>query len=224
MGPIIGELLPLAVGIAISPIPIIAGILMLLSPRARSTGVGFLLGWLAGIIVVTTVFTLLSSVLPEESEDSSKPVLGVVQVLLGALLVLLAVKQWRGRPRDGAEAAMPKWMQQIDGMSFVSALGLGLLLSGVNPKNLLLGASAGLSLGDADLSGGETALSIVVFTVLAGSTVLVPVVGFLLASEKLRQPLDRLRDWLQAENAVIMTVLLLVLGVVVIGKGLTAFG
>ncbi|MBT2485499.1 MULTISPECIES: GAP family protein [unclassified Microbacterium] len=224
MGPIIGELLPLAVGIAISPIPIIAGILMLLSPRARSTGVGFLLGWLAGIIVVTTVFTLLSSVLPEESEDSSKPVLGVVQVLLGALLVLLAVKQWRGRPRGGAEAAMPKWMQQIDGMSFVSALGLGLLLSGVNPKNLLLGASAGLSLGGADLSGGETALSVFVFTVLAGSTVLIPVMGFLLASEKLRQPLDRLRDWLQAENAVIMTVLLLVLGVVVIGKGLTAFG
>lgn len=224
MGPIIGELLPLAVGVAISPIPIIAGILMLLSPRARSTGVGFLLGWLAGIVVVATVFTLLSSVLPEESEDSSKPILGVVQLLLGALLVLLAVKQWRGRPRSGTEAAMPKWMQQIDEMSFVSAFGLGLLLSGANPKNLLLGASAGLSLGGADLSGGETALSIVVFTVLAGSTVLVPVVSFLLASDKLRQPLNRLRDWLQAENAVIMTVLLLVLGVVVIGKGLAAFG
>ena len=45
---VIGEILPLALGIAISPIPIIAAILMLLSPRARTTSVGFLLGWEIG--------------------------------------------------------------------------------------------------------------------------------------------------------------------------------
>lgn len=224
MGPTIGQLLPMALGIAISPLPIIAGILMLMSPRARSTGVGFLLGWLLGIAVVATVFTLLSSILPEESEDSSKPVLAVVQIVLGLLLLLLAMRQWRGRPRDGTQPDMPKWMQQIDGMSFVTALGLGLLLSGPNPKNLLLGASAGMTLGAAGLNGGEVALLIALFTVLAGSTVLAPVVGFLFASERLRTPLGRLRDWLQAENAVIMTVLLLVLGVVVIGKGIASFG
>src|SRR4029453_18692301 len=50
MGSVIGEILPLAVGIAISPIPIIAAILMLLSPKAKATSVGFLLGWLAGIL------------------------------------------------------------------------------------------------------------------------------------------------------------------------------
>lgn len=223
MGTVIGQLLPLALGIAISPIPIIAGILMLMSPRARSTGVGFLIGWLVGIAAVTTVFTLLSSVLPEESADTSKPILGTVQIVLGALLILLAVKQWRSRPGAGVQPEMPKWMQQIDSMSFVAALGLGMLLSAVNPKNLLLGASAGLSLGDSTLEAGGTTLLIIVFVVLAGSTVLVPVVGFLVASERLRQPLGRLRDWLQEENAVIMTVLLLVLGAVVIGKGLASF-
>lgn len=224
MGTVIGQLLPLALGIAISPIPIIAGILMLMSPRARSTGVGFLIGWLVGIAAVTTVFTLLSSVLPEESEDTSKPILGTVQIVLGALLIFLAAKQWRSRPGDGVQPEMPKWMQQIDSMSFVAALGLGMLLSAVNPKNLLLGASAGLSLGDSTLQAGETTLLILLFVVLAGSTVLVPVVGFLVASERLRQPLGRLRDWLQEENAVIMTVVLLVLGAVVIGKGLVSFG
>ena len=39
MNLVIGEILPLAVGIAISPIPIIAAILMLLSPRAKGTSV-----------------------------------------------------------------------------------------------------------------------------------------------------------------------------------------
>ena len=73
MGTVIGEFLPLALGIAISPIPIIAAILMLLSPKARVTSVGFLLGWVIGIIVATTVFTLLSTVLPQNDPDESKP-------------------------------------------------------------------------------------------------------------------------------------------------------
>ena len=69
MGSVIGEILPLAVGIAISPVPIIAVILMLLSPRAKATSVGFLLGWLFGIIVAIVLFTLLSSVLPQRDDD-----------------------------------------------------------------------------------------------------------------------------------------------------------
>jgi hypothetical protein len=47
----IGDILPLALGIMISPIPIIAAILMLLSPKAKGTSVGFLVGWVAGIVV-----------------------------------------------------------------------------------------------------------------------------------------------------------------------------
>jgi len=35
MGGVIGDLLPTALGVAISPVPIIAVILMLLAPRAR---------------------------------------------------------------------------------------------------------------------------------------------------------------------------------------------
>ena len=65
MGSTVGEILPLAVGIAISPIPIIAAILMLLSPKAKGTSLGFLVGWLVGIIAAIVVFTLLSSVLPQ---------------------------------------------------------------------------------------------------------------------------------------------------------------
>ncbi|MFJ2542118.1 GAP family protein [Microbacterium sp. NPDC087589] len=224
MGEVIGQLLPLAVGIAISPLPVIAGILMLMSPRARSTGVGFLVGWLGGIVIVAVLFAFLSSVLPEQSDDGATPVLGIVQLALGVLMLLMAVRQWRGRPKPGSAVEMPKWMRQIDGMSFVAALGLGLLLAALNPKNLLLGASAGVSLGSASLDVGAAAVVIAVYTVIAGSTVLVPVVGFLIAADSLRAPLGRLRDWLQVENAVIMTVLLIVLGVVIIGKGIAAFG
>jgi hypothetical protein len=65
MNGVIGEILPLALGVAISPVPIIAAILMLLSPKAKGTSVGFLGGWVLGIVVAVVPFTLLASVLPE---------------------------------------------------------------------------------------------------------------------------------------------------------------
>lgn len=99
MGPVIGEILPLALGIAISPIPIIAAILMLLSPKARGTSVGFLIGWVLGVIVAVVIFTLVSSSLPESDDHASKPIAGVIKIVLGVLLLLLAIKQWRSRPK-----------------------------------------------------------------------------------------------------------------------------
>jgi threonine/homoserine/homoserine lactone efflux protein len=223
MGAVIGDILTPALGVAISPIPIIAAILMLLSPKARVTGTGFLLGWVLGIVVAVTVFTLLSSVLPDGEAEGGQPVKGVIQLVLGALLLLLALRQWRGRPKPGVEPEMPKWMRAIDTITFPKALGLGFLLSAVNPKNLLLAASAGVTIGAAALDTGSIVIVIAVFTVIAASTVLIPVVGYLVAAEKLRGPLDVLRGWLAKENAVIMAVLLLVIGVSLIGKGIGSF-
>jgi threonine/homoserine/homoserine lactone efflux protein len=222
MSEVIGEILPLAVGIAISPIPIIAAILMLLSPRAKRTSVGFLIGWLAGIVVAVVLFTLITSVIPQDNAGPS-PVAGVIKIILGALLLFLAFKQWRTRPAEGEQASMPKWMSAIDSMTAGKALGLGFLLSAVNPKNLLMAISAGVIVGSADLAVGQIAVVIIIFVLLAACTVLIPVIGYLIASARLSGPLDKLREWLVDNNALIMAVLLLVIGVSVIGKGLASF-
>jgi threonine/homoserine/homoserine lactone efflux protein len=223
MGSVIGEILPLAVGIAISPIPIIAVILMLLSPRAKGTSVGFMIGWLAGIVVAIVVFTLLSSVIPQRSGGGSSAG-GVIKIIFGVLLLFLAFRQWRGRPAKGEQATMPKWMSAIDSMTVAKALGLGFLLAAVNPKNLLMAASAGLIVGGAGLGFGQgLALVIIIFVLLAACTVVIPVIGYLIASARLAGPLDRLRGWLVENNSTIMAVLLLVIGVAVIGKGIASF-
>ena len=60
MGNVIGDILPLAIGVAISPVPIIAVILMLFSARARTNGPAFLAGWIAGLAVVGAVVLALS--------------------------------------------------------------------------------------------------------------------------------------------------------------------
>ncbi|HEX5856627.1 MAG TPA: GAP family protein [Microbacterium sp.] len=223
MGQVIGDILPLAVGIAISPIPIIAAILMLLSPRAKGTSVGFLLGWVSGIVVAVTVFTLLSSVLPEADDDTSKPVQGVIQLLLGAGLLILALRQWRSRPAPGEQAALPTWMAAIDTMTAGKGFGLGFLLAAVNPKNLLMGAGAGLAIGGAGLDVGANVVAILIFTVVAACSVAIPVIAYLVAAQRMAGPLESLRTWLVHNNATVMAVLLLVIGVVLIGKGIASF-
>lgn len=225
MNVVIGEILPLALGIAVSPIPIIAAILMLLSPRAKGTSVGFLLGWVVGIVVAVTVFTLLAAVLPESDDDASNPTAGWIKIGLGVLLLLMAVKQWRGRPTGDHEPELPGWMKAIDTMTTAKGAGLGFLLSAVNPKNLLMAAGAGVIIGGtaAGLETGEEAVAIAVFTVIAAASIAVPVIGYLVASAKMAGPLESMRHWLVRENAVVMAVLLLVIGVAMVGKGIGSF-
>jgi threonine/homoserine/homoserine lactone efflux protein len=223
VGSVIGAILPLAIGIAISPIPIIAAILMLLSPKAKGTSIGFLLGWVAGIVVAVTVFTLLSSVIPDGEPDASKPINGTIQILLGAGLLFLALRQWRSRPGPGEEAALPKWMSAIDTMNAGKGFGLGFLLAAVNPKNLLMGAGAGVAIGSAGLTVGSIVVVIVVFTLIAAASVAIPVIAYLVASKQMTGPLESLRTWLVHNNATVMAVLLVVIGFVLIGKGIGSF-
>lgn len=114
MGQVLGELLPLALGVAISPIPIIAVILMLFAPRAARTSLGFLLGWLAGIIIATVVFVWLAAATDLGGSSGTAPAAAWVKIILGVLMVLLTLKQWKARPAPGMAAELPKWMAAID--------------------------------------------------------------------------------------------------------------
>ena len=223
MNAVIGDILPLALAVAISPIPIIATILMPMSPKPRPLGLSFLGGWVVGISVAVVAFTLLGGILPEPETGDSRPVMGTIQLIVGALLLLMAVKQWRGRPGPGEDAELPKWMAAIDTMKPGAALGLALLLSAVNPKNLLLAVAAGASIGRAQLGTGPAAIVIAVFVVIAAVTVAAPVVLYLVAPGKAADVLDEVRAWLVANNAAIMAVLLLVIGTQLLGKGIGSF-
>lgn len=137
MGEVIGEILPLAVGVGISPVPIIAVILMLGTPRGATNGAVFLLGWLAGAAIAGTVVLVIADAVGIATGGPSKAAY-VFKIVLGALLLVGAFRQWRGRPKEGEEPEMPKWMQALNEFTWPKSLGLGALLSGVNPKNLVL--------------------------------------------------------------------------------------
>jgi threonine/homoserine/homoserine lactone efflux protein len=220
MNQVIGDILPFAVAVALSPLPIIAAILTLLSPHPRGRSLGFLLGWIVGVILAVAVFILIGSLIPVGNEDEPAPVLAAVQIILGSLILALAVGQWRKRSRAGEEPDIPKWMTAIDTMKPVASLGLGLALAALNPKNLMMAAAAGVAIGAAGLTTGEQVIAAAVFTLVAVSSIAIPVLAYLAAAKHLKAPLEALRTWLLANNATIMAVLLLVIGFTVIGKGI----
>lgn len=221
MSGVIGDVLGPAVGILLSPLPIVGMILMLLSPKAKQNGPAFAAGWVLGLLAVVTIVLLVAD--PAGIEDSSSDPStwkGVVFLLLGIGLILLALKQWQQRPKEGEEPELPNWMAGVDKMTPAVALGLGALLSGLNPKNLMLDIAAGLSIASADISNAEKIFSMLVFVVIASLAIVGLVIWYLLAGTKAEATLNSLRGWLVQYNPVIMAVLLLVLGANLIGKAL----
>jgi threonine/homoserine/homoserine lactone efflux protein len=220
MGRGIGEVLTFAIGVAISPVPVIAVILMLFSRRARANGPAFLAGWVAALAVVSTVVYVISDQSNAATSSSASDSISWVKIVLGVLFLLLAARQWRSRPAPGEEQQMPKWMGGIDMLTPGKALGLGVLLAGVNPKNLILTIGATTGVAQLGISTGDAVVSLVVFVLIASVTIAGPVVYFLVGGEKAKTELDGMKGWLAAHNVAVMVTLFVVLGINLIAKGL----
>lgn len=215
----IGDLLPTAVGVALSPVPIIAVILMLGTPKARTNGPAFAIGWIAGLVIVSVIVVFVAGD-SDDPDSGTSTTVATVELVLGLLFFVMAARQWRGRPKAGQEPELPKWMATVDAFTPGRSLGLGALLSGVNPKNLALTMAAAASIAQAGLTGGESAVAIGVFVVIASITVVGPVLFFMLAGDKAAGPLAAMKDFMSDHNAVIMMIVLLVLGAKLLGNGI----
>jgi threonine/homoserine/homoserine lactone efflux protein len=222
MGPVLGDIIPLAIGVALSPLPIVAVILMLFSKNPRGTSLGFLAGWFLGVAVVASVVVFVVDPVQQATGGEDSPVAAVFRILLGVVLLVLAYRDWKMRPQPGEQADMPKWMQGIDSLTAGKALAMGVLLAGVNPKNLTLTVAAGVAIAAAGLSTSQAVVALVFYIVLACVTVAAPVVLALALGEKATPTLDHWKAWLTYNNAVVMMLLCLVFGIVLLSKGLGA--
>ncbi len=220
MGQAIGEVLPLAIGIAISPIPIIAIILMLLTPDARRNGLAFLGGWVLGLAVVGAIVLIVANVVGVSSSEGASRTASLIRLLLGIVLLVAAWRRWTKRPHPGDQPSLPGWMRSLEKFTPQRALAVGALLSGVNPKNLVLNVSAAAGIAQAALSGVQQAVVLVVLVLVGSVGVAAPVVVYLTMHDTADRVLAGWRTWLADNNATVMVVLFLVFGVVLVGKGI----
>jgi|SRR5215470_375449 len=221
MGDAMGGMLPSAVGVAISPLPIVAVVLMLVTARGRVNGAAFIVGWVIGLVTVGAVFLTIASDVDPGARGEPTPWVSGVGVLLGIVLLSIALRQWRRRPRGGEGVKMPRWMAVLDRVSPRQAAGAGVALSALNPKNLLLGVVGAAAIARSGGSLDQQAVAFAVFVLIATIGVGAPVLIFLAMGERSRTLLEVLRKWMARNNAVLVALLLLVVGVKLIGDGIS---
>ncbi|MBM3658444.1 MAG: GAP family protein [Actinobacteria bacterium] len=220
MGQSISEVLPYAIGVAISPIPLIAVILMLFTPRAKANGTAFLLGWVLGLGVLATVVYVVANAANASTDNTASDSTSTVRVVLGVVLIVVALRRWRNRPGPGVTPEMPKWMAGVDRFTPAKAAGLGVLLGAVNPKNLVLTLGAAANLAQMPgLSSADAVAGIVAFVVIASSTTAACVAYRVFGGDRSRARLDDAKLWLTNHNDAVMMVLFLVFGVVLVAQG-----
>jgi hypothetical protein len=221
MGQGISAILTFAIGVAISPVPIVAVILMLFSDRAKVNGPAFLAGWVLSLAVVSTVIYVLSHDGNVATSSTASDSVSWGKIVLGVALLALARRNWRRRPAPGTEAEMPKWLGTVESVSPVKAFGLAVGLAAVNPKNLILTAGAATGLAQVPgLTTTDAIVAIAVFVAIASLTIVGPVLYALFGGETARTSLESAKAWLTAHNAAVIAVLFLVFGVDLIAKGL----
>ncbi len=212
--------LPIAVGILVVPLPIAAVILLLFSPRATANGLAFLAGWALGLLLVGGLTLLVADGGHVGEGGGPARWASAVKLGLGVGLLYLAYRTFGKRPRPGEEPTLPGWMQALASSTPVRSFGLGALLAGANPKNLLLVVGAMTSVAMLGLPPGQTAVVLVVFVVVCSLGVATPVGYALAGGQKARETLASWETWLVANNAVVVAVVLLVLGVWVLAGSL----
>jgi threonine/homoserine/homoserine lactone efflux protein len=214
---LLGELVPLALVVALSPVSIIPAVVLVLhTNHPRPTGLAFMTGWLVGLLVLTALFVQVPHVI--DGLGASPPWMPLVRIGIGVLLIALAVGRWMTRKRTTRPPALLNSLSRITPAG-AAAVGFGLVVA--NPKVLVMNAAAGLIIGTA-AAGARVWVAVALYTALAGSTVIAPVLAYVVAGGRVDQQLERVRDWMQRQHAAVTAVILLAVGVLLAYTGIRA--
>jgi hypothetical protein len=231
----IGESLPFALGLALSPFVIVTGLMLLLGKNGRVKSALLGLGWFVAISVLTTIGFLIVDATKEVSGEYTETGVHVVQLVFAVLFFALAALTWRKRSRedDAAEDApatpesaskKPSLTSRLDGLSPLGALGVGAAQGFLVIKNIPLSLSAGAVFGEAGLAGAQAIVAVAVFAVVGTLGVIVPLAVALVGGERLTPALVSARGWFESNMSAITITVLLLLGALFLGQGLGILG
>jgi len=222
--PVVGAILPQALAIALSPVPMICIVLVLLSPRPVRAGMSFAAGWVGALAIAVGLVAWLTDTVAEDNGEAARDGVDLVQLGVGVLFAVLAVKYWRRRPSPGEPPPRPAVVDRIVTMSAPALVLTGAAAVVANVKNLPLVLSAGSYIGGAGLGPGSVVGAAAVFVTTASLSVLLPLLAVVvIGAEKSARTLRSLEEWLLANLNTITVVLLVVLAAVMIGNGLDLF-
>jgi cytochrome c biogenesis protein CcdA len=217
---VIGEILPLALVVTVSPINIIAGILLLFSKRPLTNAAAYLVGFTVGVAGLLAALIAIAGALDLHGHSNRASGGGGLVLVLGVVLLVMGFRRFRKRPRHGETSPRPKWMAGIEDFSPGKSLGTGVVVGVANPKNLVVAVAAAVTVATAGLSAGQQVVVGVVYVVVAILGVAAPLVVAVSLGQRSHDVLESWKTWLDQNNATVMALLFVIFGVVLIGKGI----
>lgn len=224
MSQAVGEVLAFGIGVALSPVAVIAVVLMVVAPGGRVSATVFVASWALSLGAVATLALLLADGANARQDGAPADWVIAVQVSLAVLLLLVAARQWRGRGDGGTETELPAWMQKVDGLTTPRAAAMAVFLVAGKPKNLLLTIGAALAVAELGVSASAQAGALAVFVFLGTLAPGIPLALSLLMRERGTALLAEVRSWMVRENATIIAVLCLVFAAKLLGDALIGSG
>jgi hypothetical protein len=215
----LGGLLPIAVAVALSTVPITVTILILLSPNRNRAALPFLIGWVIGVAAVISLSALGASALPTPPRRGPDTATAVLLMMVGAALIVLGIVNLRRGSRSD-RTGLPRWLSRVGSFGALVSFAVAVVLD-FRPKGLLLGVAAGLALHAASVKASEAAALIGIYTVIATSTVVVPIAAAFMAPRRMEPKLIEARDWMAHNGRTLTSLIMLMIGVVILGAGLT---
>ncbi len=207
MGQLLAQILPVALAIAINPVPIIAAIVMTATERPLSNGVAYL----AALTVVSWGFgaalliALHGHVMSPGSRTGHIVLILWLLVGLGFLTAFLVILV--RRPKPGHADEEPKWMHWIGRLGPLGAAVVGVLL--VNYEMIAPALSDVLAAG---VTRAEAFVALTIFVAVAVFTSYIPIVAYAVAPRAVGGALAWTKDWLAKYNRPILLVLFAAIG------------
>jgi threonine/homoserine/homoserine lactone efflux protein len=220
----IGQLLPVGIAAALSTVPVTLLLVIMMSPRRRVAAVPFALGCVIGTVIVVLLASFAAQFLPESRQRRGDDVAAVLELALGSALVLVGIRTWRGRHRSGSNLQLPSWATSaLDKVGPLRAFGLGLIIE-LRPKSALLACVVSLQVHAATRADPGPLAVIVIYVVIATSTVTLPVILTIISPKRMEPRLAKAADTLAEDGQLISAIVLLMVAAVVIGSGFQDLG
>ncbi len=214
---VITDILPMAAGITLSPIPIAAVASILLAANTCRAA-AFMLGWAAGILAIGLLVLCIPGLRLLNGDPTQ--LAGWLRVVLGAALLVVAWLKWQKRPAAETQVEEPRFLAKIDSYNGWKALILGGALAIFNPKSLVLASASAMTIYEATLVDKEKAAALIVFVLISSLSVGVPIFFTWARRDSARKILEDLKDWLIVNNTAVTVALLVVFAMLIVGRGL----
>lgn len=211
------NLVILAIATTISPLFLLAAVIMMSTSQKVRTSWAAALGWFLSVGVTALFVVVVGGAVAGQKMPTRHWWIGALDVVFGVFLGIMAVRSWRRTHHEHGQA-LPKWMEKVGSMSVLLAFGLGLFL-----PPTVLALAAGNEINQQHMTDGAKWMAVVIYAFIGTTVEIIPLLWLTLQPSRRELRLSHWNSWLNAHWQEVISALFGVISLFLLFKGGIAF-